>query len=42
VVVVVKYVQETIGKRGYVGTMYVSRTVYSRGVRLWPKTTNVP
>jgi hypothetical protein len=42
VVVVVKYVQETTGLRGYVGTIYLSRAVYSRGVQLWPKTANVP
>jgi len=42
VVVIVKYVQETGEKRGYVGTVYLSRAVYSRGVQLWPKTTNVP
>lgn len=41
-VVVVKYVQETTGKRGYVGTVYLSRAVYSRGVQLWPKLTNGP
>jgi hypothetical protein len=29
---VVKYVQEATGQRGYVGTMYLSRAVYSRGV----------
>jgi hypothetical protein len=37
VVVVVKYVQEATGQRGYVGTMYLSRAVYSRGVLVWPK-----
>jgi hypothetical protein len=42
VVVVVKYIQETTGLRGYVGTIYLSRAVYSRGVQLWPKTANVP
>jgi hypothetical protein len=42
VVVVVKYVQETTGKRGYVGTIYLSRAVYSRGVQLWPKLANIP
>ena len=42
VVVVVKYVQEATGRRGYVGTMYLSRAVYSRGVQLWPRMANVP
>lgn len=42
VVVVIKYVQEVTVRRGYVGTMYLSRAVYSRGVQLWPRTTNVP
>lgn len=42
VVVVVKYVQEATGRRGYVGTMYLSRAVYSRGVQLWPRTANTP
>jgi hypothetical protein len=37
VVVVVKYVQEATGQRGYVGTMYLSRAVYSRGMLLWPR-----
>jgi len=41
-VVVVKYVQEATGRRGYVGTMYLSRAVYSRGVQLWPRMANVP
>jgi hypothetical protein len=42
VVVVVKYVQETTGKRGYVGTIYLSRAVYSRGEQLWPKPAIIP
>jgi hypothetical protein len=42
IVVVVKYVQETIGKRGYIGTIYLSRTVYSRGEQLWPKPAIIP
>ena len=37
-VVVVKYVAEPTGVRGYVSTMYLSRTVYARGEQLWPKT----
>jgi len=41
-VVVVKYLQESAGRRGYIGTMYLSRAVYSRGMQLWPKTTNAP
>ena len=41
VVVVVKYVQEATGRRGYVGTMYLSRAVYSRGVQFWPRIGNV-
>ena len=36
-VVVVKYVEEPDGRRGYVSTLYLSRTVYARGVQLWPK-----
>lgn len=39
-VVVVKYVQEATGRRGYVSTVYLSRAVYSRGVLLWPRTKN--
>ncbi len=35
-VVVVKYVKETTGLKGYVSTMYISRNVYSKGVQLWP------
>jgi hypothetical protein len=42
VIVVVKYVQESTGLRGYVGTMYLSRAVYSRGGQLWPKTASTP
>jgi hypothetical protein len=42
VVVVVKYVQEATGRRGYAGTVYLSRAVYSRGVQLWPRTKNGP
>ncbi len=33
VVVVVKYVQEATSRRGYVGTVYLSRAVYARGVQ---------
>ena len=36
-VVVVKYVAEPTGERGYVRTMYLSRTVYARGEQLWPR-----
>ena len=36
-VVVVKYVAELIGERGYVSTLYLSRTVYARGEQLWPR-----
>jgi len=35
--VVVKYVQEKTGLRGYVSTMYITRTVYSKGLKLWEK-----
>jgi hypothetical protein len=41
VVVVVKYVQEATGQRGYVGTMYLSRAVYSRGVLVWPRSERI-
>jgi hypothetical protein len=41
-VVVVKYVDEAPGLRGYVGTMYLSRSIYARGVQVWPKTENSP
>ncbi len=37
VVVIVKYVSEQQGVRGYVSTIYLSRSVYSRGARLWPR-----
>jgi hypothetical protein len=37
IVVVVKYVLEEGGQRGYLSTAYLSRTVYARGERLWPK-----
>jgi len=40
VVVIVKYVFEPAGERGYVSTIYLSRSVYSRGVRLWPRKAN--
>ena len=36
-VVVVKYVHEQEGVRGYVSTMYLSRTIYSKGELLWKK-----
>lgn len=35
-VVVVTYVLEPTGTRGYVSTLYLSRTVYARGEQLWP------
>ncbi|MGE0084896.1 MAG: hypothetical protein AB7S75_10770 [Desulfococcaceae bacterium] len=34
-VVIVKYVDDPDGLRGYVSTMYISRSVYSKGVQLW-------
>jgi len=37
-VVVVKYVVEPTGIKGYVSTLYLSRTVYARGEQLWPET----
>jgi len=37
-VVVVKYVVEPAGIKGYVSTLYLSRTVYARGEQLWPET----
>lgn len=36
-VVVVKYLTEPTGERGYVSTMYLSRTVYARGEQVWPR-----
>jgi hypothetical protein len=39
-VVVVKYVYEATGQRGYVSTMYLSRSVYSRGALLWTNLEN--
>jgi hypothetical protein len=41
-VVVVKYVQQASGRRGYVSTVYLSRAVYAQGTLLWPRTENVP
>jgi hypothetical protein len=41
-VVVVKYVEESTGRCGYIGTIYLSRSVYARGVQVWPKTENIP
>lgn len=40
-VVVVKYVQEASGQQGYVSTVYLSRSIYAKGVQLWPKTSNL-
>ncbi len=37
-VVVIKYINEPTGIQGYVSTLYLSRTVYARGVQLWPPT----
>jgi len=34
---VVKYVEEPDGLRGYISTMYISRSVYSKGFKLWEK-----
>jgi hypothetical protein len=34
-VVVVKYVQESGGRRGYISTIYLSRAIYSRGEQIW-------
>jgi len=34
-VVVIKYIEEKIGLKGYVSTMYLSRSIYSKGVLLW-------
>ncbi len=36
-VIVVKYVMEPEGERGYISTLYLSRTVYARGAQLWPE-----
>ena len=41
-VVVVKYVQQAEGQRGYVSTVYLSRAVYAQGVLLWSRTENTP
>jgi hypothetical protein len=41
-VVVVKYVQQAGGRRGYVSTVYLSRAVYAQGVLLWPRMENAP
>ena len=39
-VVVVKYVQETDMVRGYISTMYLSRTIYSKGELIWKRLNN--
>jgi hypothetical protein len=39
-VLVVKYVQQVEGQRGYVSTIYLSRAVYAQGVLLWSRTAN--
>jgi len=41
-VVVVKYVQQVGGRRGYVSTIYLSRAVYAQGVLLWSRPENAP
>ena len=41
-VVVVKYLEEAQGRRGYVGTLYLSRSIYARGVQVWSKMENSP
>ena len=41
-VVVVKFVQQAGGQRGYVSTIYLSRAVYAQGVLLWSRTENAP
>jgi hypothetical protein len=41
-VVVVKYAQQTDGRRGYVSTVYLSRAVYAQGALLWPRTESAP
>lgn len=40
IVVVVKYVREPSGPRGYVSTAFISRSLKRRGERLWPRSTN--
>jgi hypothetical protein len=39
-VVVVKYLEQKMVRRGYVSTMYLSRAVYSQGALLWPRAEN--
>jgi hypothetical protein len=41
-VVVVKYVQQAGGQRGFVSTVYLSRAVYAQGGLLWSRTENAP
>ena len=41
-VVVVKYVQQVAGQRGYVSTVYLSRAVYAQGGLLWSRAENAP
>jgi hypothetical protein len=36
-VVIVKYVQDKNITKGYISTMYLSRTIYSKGEIIWPK-----
>ena len=40
IVVVVKYVREPEGLRGYVSTAFISRDLKKRGDKLWPKSTS--
>ncbi|MBI5243478.1 MAG: hypothetical protein HY922_07285 [Elusimicrobia bacterium] len=40
IVVVVKYVREPEGLRGYVSTAFISRNLKKRGDKLWPKSTS--
>jgi hypothetical protein len=35
-VVVVKYIDEFDAVRGYISTIYISRSIYSKGTQLWP------
>ena len=41
-VVIVKYAQQPEGRRGYVSTVYLSRSVYAQGALLWPRTESAP
>ncbi|MBI4677296.1 MAG: hypothetical protein HY748_06910 [Elusimicrobia bacterium] len=39
-VVVVKYVREPSGSKGYVSTAFISRSLKKRSEKLWPRSTN--